>query len=78
MKKLLLSGIAAAAILSAPAPTLASDHERVGQLGGGIDIGPLGQCFDPWACGRGYYRGYYGYAFFPPYRYYRHHRYYRY
>jgi len=81
MKKLFLSAVAAAAILSAPAPTIASDHEPVGQQGGGIAIGPFGQCFDARFCGRGYYRGSYGYAFFPQYRYYRYyrpHRYYRY
>jgi hypothetical protein len=78
MKKLFVFGVAAAAILSAPTPTIASDHDRVGEQGGGIDIGPWGQCFDVRACGRGYYRGYYGYAFAPSYRYYRHPRYYRY
>lgn len=77
MRKLLASAMAAAAIVSA-APAIASDHERAsGQ--GGFDIGPLGQCFDARACGRGYYRGYSGYAFVAPYRYYhRNHRYYRY
>jgi hypothetical protein len=75
MKKLLISGIAAAAILSAAAPAIASDHDRTGSRGG-IDIGPLGQCFDARACGRGYYRSHYGYAYVP-HRYYRHHTYYR-
>lgn len=76
MRKLLVFGVAAAAILSAAAPAIASDHDRVGSRGG-IDIGPLGQCFDVRACGRGYYRGYYGYSYVPPSRYYRHRRYYR-
>jgi hypothetical protein len=42
---------------------------------GGSDIGPLGQCFDPAACGRGYrtLSGRYGYAYVPGYRY-RYHR----
>jgi len=76
MQKLFISGFAAAAILSAAAPAIASDHDRTSQRGG-IEIGPLGQCFDARACGRGYYRGHHGYALIPPYRYYRHHRYYR-
>jgi len=40
----------------------------------GIKVGPLGQCF---GCGRGYYRGFGGFAYAPSYRYYRHHRHYR-
>jgi hypothetical protein len=76
MRQLLVFGVAAAAILSAAAPAIASDHDRVGSRGG-IDIGPLGQCFDVRACGRGYYRGYYGYSY-APYRYHRHHSYSRY
>jgi hypothetical protein len=62
--------------LSAAAPAIASDRDRTSSRGG-IHIGPLGQCLDVRACGRGYYRGYYGYSC-APYRYYRHHRYYRY
>ena len=56
MQRQLILGILAALILSA-APALASDTSREDR--GGIKIGPLGQCFDPRACG-GYYGGYPG------------------
>ena len=73
MRRHLVLGVAAAVILSA-APAIASDHEPVDGHERGIKIGPLGHCF---ACGRGYYRGFRGFAYAPAYRYYRHHRYHR-
>lgn len=61
MRKMFLCMLAAGA-LAATAPAFASDKDN-SEDRGGIDIGPLGQCFDPGACGysRGGYS--YGYAF---------------
>ena len=73
MRRHLVLGVAAAVILSA-APAIASDHDHVDTYERGIKVGPLGQCF---GCGRGYYRGFGGFAYAPTYRYYRHHRHYR-
>jgi len=80
MRKILLC-MFAAGLLGAAAPAFASDNNREDR--GGIDVGPLGQCFDlthPSAC-RGYARGRYAYGgyafgFAPSYRYSygRHHR----
>jgi hypothetical protein len=80
MRKMLLCLLAAGA-LGAAAPALASDHDRGGPRG--IDVGPLGQCFDrmhPWECrgyGRGRYTYGYSYGFAPRLWHYRHHRYFR-
>jgi len=81
MRKMLL-GLLAAGVLGAAAPALANDSDR-GEYRGGIDVGPLGQCFDrmhPREC-RGYRSGRYAYGysygFAPRFWYYRHHRYFR-
>jgi len=81
MRKILLCMLAAG-VLGVAAPAFASDNDR-GEDRGGIDVGPLGQCFDlthPSAC-RGYARGgyarggyAYGFAPFNRYSYGRHHR----
>ena len=64
MRKILLCLMVAGA-LGAAAPAFASDNNREDR--GGIDVGPLGQCFDPvppTEC-PGYSRGAaaYGYAY---------------
>jgi hypothetical protein len=76
MRKIVLCLMVAGA-LGAAAPAFASDRDT-GEDRGGIDVGPLGQCFDPGsaAC-RGYARGGYAYGFAPTYRVERHHRYFR-
>ena len=79
MRKMILC-LLAAGIVGAAAPAFANDRDRNDR--GGIDVGPLGQCFDlthPSQC-RGYARGgyAYGYAYgfapFNRYSYGRHHR----
>jgi hypothetical protein len=74
MRRLLFCAVAAASILGAAAPAIASNHDR--GYTGGYDIGPLGQCFDPRVCGQGWEpRVGFGYAYAlgsRPYRYYRH------
>jgi hypothetical protein len=62
MRKILLCLMVAGA-LGAAAPAFASDNNREDR--GGIDVGPLGQCFDPVPptdC-RGYERGAYAYGY---------------
>jgi len=76
MRKMFLCLLAAGAIGIA-APAFASDNNREDR--GGIDVGPLGQCFDPVpptdCVGYGRARSSYGYANgfapFSPYRPYR-------
>ena len=79
MRKMILC-LLAAGIVGAAAPAFANDRDRNDR--GGIDVGPLGQCFDlthPSAC-RGYARGRYAYGYaygfapFNRYSYGRHHR----
>jgi hypothetical protein len=55
MRKILFA-VAAAASLAAAIPAYASDNT---ENRGGIDIGPMGQCFDARACGHGHGRGAY-------------------
>ena len=75
MRKMILC-LFAAGILGAAAPAFASDNHRNDR--GGIDVGPLGQCFDPGSADcRAYARGGYGYSFAPTHRVERHHRYVR-
>ena len=55
MRKLFLVLVAAAAAvaaLTAPHFATARDFGNTGEYGGGFDIGPLGQCFNPPDCGR--------------------------
>jgi hypothetical protein len=73
MRKMILC-LLAAGILGAAAPAFANDRNRNDR--GGIDVGPLGQCFDPGSADcRAYARGAYGFA--PTHRVERHHRYVR-
>ena len=76
MRKMILC-LVAAGILGAAAPTFASDRNRTDR--GGIDVGPLGQCFDPGSADcRAYARGGYAYyGFAPTHRVERHRRYVR-
>jgi hypothetical protein len=56
--------VAAAVLLGAVSIAQASSNRN---YGGGYDIGPLGQCFDPPACGQGSRGGAYAYAYSPRY-----------
>ena len=74
MRKMIVC-LFAAGILGAAAPAFASDHNNRNDRGG-IDVGPLGQCFDPGSADcRAYARGGYAYGFAPTHRVERHRRY---
>ncbi len=73
---LINSKLAVAALLILGAVSVAqAANDNQSRDRGGSDIGPLGQCFDPPDCGRGYRppSGRYGYAYVPGSRY-RYHR----
>jgi hypothetical protein len=72
----IIACLLAAGILGAAAPAFANDRNRTDR--GGIDVGPLGQCFDPGSADcRANARGGYAYGFAPTHRVERHHRYVR-
>jgi len=76
MRKMIVC-LFAAGILGAAAPAFAGEHHDRSDRGG-IDVGPLGQCFDPGSADcRANARGGYAYGFAPTHRVERHHRYVR-